>query len=122
LFDRRDSNSKYSLLINQHEAEELAMANIYVYRLENPIDWWLGWMNKMEFQANLRQVFYDPAPVYDQVDHALREFQVFERKAFEVARGLGWEGDVSDGPYIAGVPFRWFSGRSALYDRVEAEE
>ena len=42
------------------------MSEIYVFRLDTPMDWWVGWMNETEFQAKVRKIYYDPQPVIDQ--------------------------------------------------------
>jgi hypothetical protein len=31
-------------------------------------------------------------------------YEAFRDKAMELARGLGWRGDIRDGPFIAGMP------------------
>jgi hypothetical protein len=54
----------------------------FVYQ-RGPIDHWWGWMTTQNLDEKLQKV----------VDHALASFRADGR----------WEGDIIDGPYIAGI-------------------
>ena len=73
---------------------------MHVYR-RNPIDFWPGWLTEQEYLANL-EARYIPGDV------ATKHREYYERlgAAKALARRLGWEGDMREGPYIAGFPGR----------------
>jgi hypothetical protein len=78
-----------------------------VYHI-NPIDCWTGWLKSKQFvKRSFRE--YDLAPrdlkeFYDVLwDIRARIDQRFW-KAKEQARKIGWEGDISCGPYFSAIP------------------
>jgi hypothetical protein len=72
--------------------------DVFVYGVE-PIDVWLGWSDEAQFRASVER--WCPP----QGRSAMWAFyEAFRDKAMELARGLGWQGDIRDGPFIAGMP------------------
>jgi hypothetical protein len=59
------------------------------------IDFWPGWMTEKQFEASLKAQMYDGA---------VREYYEFRDAAFALAKKVGWEGDIREGPFIAGLP------------------
>lgn len=75
---------------------------MFVYCL-NPIDLWTGWLSEAEYkQQLLSNMDHDLHAVADAWD----EYISFKSKAFELAKQIGWEGDIRHGetPDIAGLP------------------
>ncbi|MGY4437046.1 hypothetical protein ACVWWO_009523 [Bradyrhizobium sp. F1.13.1] len=67
---------------------------MFAYAL-NPIDHWTGWMTEAQFLAQIRAG-------YMPVDEA--GYFAAKNRALDLARSAGWEGDVRQGPFIAGMP------------------
>jgi hypothetical protein len=66
-----------------------AAAGLHVYSIP-PFDFWDGWLTEKEYlQRSERPVGY----------------YSFRAVAFERARAMGWEGDIREGPYVAGLPY-----------------
>jgi hypothetical protein len=86
------------------------MKTIHVYHLCIPIDFWAGWRTEAEF------------PQHTTADSCIDKhaYGDFRRAAMQLARGLGWDGDI-----------RWGEGgalrrcatkrrlRRAVHDRLE---
>jgi hypothetical protein len=53
------------------------------------IDFWPGWLTEEQFKAAIQSV---------------AEYEDFRDKAFALAKEVGWEGDIREGPFIAGIP------------------
>jgi len=72
--------------------------DIFVYGVE-PIDVWLGWNDEEQFRASVDRwcVLESRGPFW-----AL--YEAFRDQSMEIARSLGWQGDIREGPFIAGVP------------------
>jgi len=95
--------------------DDVRMANIpdgFVY-VTGPIDWWPAWTK------------VDTPPVEDygnyagmtEAEHAastLREREELLESAKEKFRAAGWEGDVTMGPYFAGLPTDDETGRTMV--------
>ncbi len=64
------------------------------------IDFWDGWQNEPEFLASLFKG-YD---LVEDAESAVSRYVKTLRKAKEVATHIGWEGDIREGPFIAGLP------------------
>lgn len=65
---------------------------MYVYA-GCPIDFWSGWMPEAEYLAALAANEEDQATYYMRLGAA----QV-------LAKRLGWEGDMRQGPFVSGLP------------------
>ncbi len=72
--------------------------DLFIYGVE-PIDAWLGWMDEHQFRASLDR-WYAP----EDRDLIWTIYENFRNAAQKAARDAGWEGDVREGPFIAGVP------------------
>ncbi len=72
--------------------------DIFVYCVE-PIDIWLGWNDEEQFKASV-----DRWCTPESRDPFWALYEAFRDQSMEIARGLGWRGDVREGPFIAGVP------------------
>ncbi|TCU25298.1 hypothetical protein [Rhizobium laguerreae] len=66
---------------------------IYVYSLP-PIDFWHGWMNAEQYEASMDNTFGGPTN-----DHLN-----FLERAMELASAVGWEGDMTQGPFFTALP------------------
>ncbi|MET4789568.1 hypothetical protein ABIF64_001746 [Bradyrhizobium japonicum] len=60
------------------------------------IDFWTGWKTEQEFLREL-QGDHDSS-------NAVNEYNALKVQAMELAKKVGWEGDVRQGPFIAGLP------------------
>lgn len=69
----------------------------------NPIDFWHGWMSEAEYR---KQIIENYGRDLHQAASEWDEYLDFKEKAFELAKRLGWEGDIRGGdtPDIAGLP------------------
>ena len=73
---------------------------VYCYQLDTPIDFWIGAMTEDELFAAAERAFPD-----ENAPHRVaRKIRALERLARDGFRGLGWEGDVREGPYYFGLP------------------
>ena len=68
------------------------MKTLFVYHLP-PIDFWVGWKKEEDF-------------IRDELDDVefLAEYKQRKANAMVVAKEIGWEGDMREGPFIAGLP------------------
>lgn len=71
---------------------------IHIYCVE-PIDSWLGWSDEEQFRSSLDRWC---APANRNVFWTL--YEQFRDRSQELARDFEWEGDIREGPFIAGVP------------------
>lgn len=63
-----------------------------------PIDFWIGWLSERQFIDSLHEAEW---AAEDQIE----KYPRFLMQAKKLAGDhLGWQGDVSDGPYISAVP------------------
>jgi hypothetical protein len=67
---------------------------MFVYA-RSAIDYWPGWISEEAFLRELN----DEYSVIDPAD-----YQSLKQKAFELAHKVGWEGDIREGPFVAGLP------------------
>ncbi len=67
---------------------------MFAYAL-TPIDHWTGWMSEAEFLSQLGEGYM---PVDESAYLATKD------RALDLARSAGWEGDIRQGPFIAGLP------------------
>ena len=81
---------------------------MYLYSL-SPIDWWQGWMTEEQFEKNCEEI-YGPT----EMGSAMAAYKVFRQKAFALAKENGWEGDVREGPFVAGLPPSGGDSQSAI--------
>jgi hypothetical protein len=63
------------------------------------IDFWPGWMTEKDFRANLANVYNVQGGSAEWT-----KYGTFRAKAYELAKKAGWEGDIREGPYVAGLP------------------
>jgi len=68
---------------------------IFVYT-QPPIDWWIGWMTEDEFKVQLRN--------HEDGDREIRDYEAFRSKGYSLARAIDWDGDMREGPFVAGLP------------------
>jgi hypothetical protein len=64
------------------------------------IDFWAGWLEEAEYKNQLPRRFYTP----EDIKNALAKYESFLEKGKGLAAKVGWEGDMRDGPYVAGLP------------------
>lgn len=67
---------------------------IYVYSL-GPIDFWAGMLSEAEYREKMHA---------EDVDHIDEVYIPFFDQAKELARSIGWEGDIRQGPFISALP------------------
>ena len=67
---------------------------MFAYALP-PIDHWTGWKTEGEFLNDLNG---DYLPLGES------EYLATKERALILARDAGWEGDMREGPFIAGLP------------------
>lgn len=72
---------------------------LYAYG-RDPIDFWPGWMTEPHFKASLSDRYHMDSDVLE----AISRYEAFKTSAMELAKKAGWEGDIREGPYIAGLP------------------
>lgn len=65
-----------------------------------PIDFWAGWLTEAEYKDHLAERFYTP----EDIKNALVKYEAFLEKGKRLATEIGWDGDMRDGPYVAGLP------------------
>lgn len=65
-----------------------------------PIDFWPGWLKEDAYLAGLGNVYRAEGEVESAIEHYNRQ----KARAFFLAGKVGWEGDVREGPFIAGLP------------------
>jgi hypothetical protein len=74
-----------------------AIADGHVY-VTPPIDWWVGWMRVEDLRVRGADEHEEArivlATVEPLVEHARRE----------LLNRTGWDGEASDGPFVAGMP------------------
>lgn len=72
---------------------------IYVYAV-GPIDFWSGWLTPEEAIGPT-----DTAGAHEPSKIDQSDFEEFFGQAKEIARSTrGWEGDIRQGPFVAGFP------------------
>jgi hypothetical protein len=64
------------------------------------IDYWPGWIKEQELK---NQLISEMMPV-EHGNRSISTYFAFLAKAQELARKIGWEGDIGSGPFIAGLP------------------
>jgi hypothetical protein len=67
---------------------------IHVYGLA-PVDFWGGWSKPEDVLTD------DP---HDWQGIQRSDYEAFLERAKEIARRLGWEGDMRQGAFLAGIP------------------
>lgn len=72
---------------------------MYVY-CGNPIDFWTGWMTEAEYLATLETVDFDGNPT----NEGLAAYYTRLGAAQVLAKRVGWEGDMRQGPFVSGLP------------------
>lgn len=72
--------------------------DIFVYGVE-PIDAWLGWSDEAQFRASV-----DRWCAPESRDAMWTFYEAFRDNAMDIARTLGWQGDIREGPFTAGMP------------------
>lgn len=65
-----------------------------------PIDFWSGWMREDEYLQSLVREHHSSGGLAT----AIRGYEDFRDEGFQMARKIGWEGDIRQGPFIAGLP------------------
>lgn len=72
---------------------------MYVYA-GTPIDFWEGWKTEAEYLASLNtsDAFGDPT------SDGLAAYYKRLGAAQLLAKGVGWEGDIREGPFVSGIP------------------
>jgi hypothetical protein len=69
---------------------------LFVY-VTAPIDFWDGWTREGRYVKELAaRDYYSPK--------AVAEYKALMSVAMELARGLGWDGDIREGPYVTALP------------------
>jgi hypothetical protein len=71
------------------------MNPIFVYDC-GPIDWWVGWATEKEFLAQLAALQFG--------EEATSAYHHRRHAGLVLARKAGWEGDMREGPFVAGLP------------------
>lgn len=71
---------------------------MFVYA-RTAIDYWSGWMTEEQY---LKQLGTSGVP--GEAPRQAAQYEQFKRKAFALAKKVGWEGDIREGPFIAGLP------------------
>jgi hypothetical protein len=74
---------------------------MFVYMVP-PIDYWQGWIAEREFLTS-----YVQDRTYEDIEwtaHRIKAYSAFREGALALAKRMGWEGDIHDGPYVAAVP------------------
>ncbi len=84
--------------VNPTTTSEPITIDIFVYGVE-PIDAWLGWSDEAQFRASVDKWCYP-----ERRDAIWALYEAFRDRAQIIARDLGWQGDIREGPFIAGVP------------------
>jgi hypothetical protein len=74
---------------------------MFAYSRE-PIDFWPGWLTETEFKSQLESRYESEG---DQ-SGAWARYGDFRAKAEAAAKKIGWEGDMREGPFVAGLPGR----------------
>lgn len=72
---------------------------MFVYG-RSAIDFWPGWLTEAEFKASVERAFYSG----EDRSFVWAEYVKFRDRAYAVAKTIGWEGDIREGPYVAGLP------------------
>lgn len=73
---------------------------MFVYMVP-PIDYWNGWTEEKEF---LRSFVQEHEYELDWLAYRVKAYSAFRKAALELAKRMGWEGDICSGPYVAAVP------------------
>ena len=73
------------------------MPKIYVYAID-PIDHWVGWFTESDFIKSLDN------SEFNWFKSVLEDYQAFKQQALDQEHDVGWEGDMGEGPYVAGIP------------------
>jgi hypothetical protein len=71
---------------------------MFAYRLPS-INSWNGWMTESRYLEELAEEAKAEAS-----SSSVSKYEALRSKAFELARNVGWEGDIREGPFIAGIP------------------
>ena len=71
---------------------------MFIHVHDMPIDFWEGWLTEDQYKSQLT--------ADDDFGRAstIAEYEELRDEAFELARAKGWEGDIRQGPFIAGIP------------------
>lgn len=72
--------------------------DIFVYGVE-PIDAWLAWSDEEQLKASV-----DRWCSSERRSGFWAFYEAFRDQSMEIARSLGWQGDIREGPFVAGVP------------------
>jgi hypothetical protein len=64
------------------------------------IDFWPGWLSEEEFKAQLAHRCFTQRDIAN----AWSRYEQFRDRAYDLAKKVGWEGDIRSGPFIAGLP------------------
>lgn len=73
------------------------MSKLYVYSID-PIDYWPGWYQEADYLKSVQE--YDEIPGASFAD----EYHALKKRALAAADSAGWEGDIREGPFVAGLP------------------
>lgn len=63
------------------------------------IDFWPGWLAEEQFLDQLKAIYTS-----DDAEKATGEYEELKQSAFLLAKKVGWEGDIREGPFVAGLP------------------
>jgi len=74
------------------------LMSIFVYE-KAPIDFWAGWVTEDDFKQQLRKEGTDENFKAD-----WNKYLAFRNTAQSLASDIGWEGDVTSGPYVSAIP------------------
>ena len=70
---------------------------MYIYSID-PIDFWPGWYKEADYLKSVDDVD-------DLVGNTfVEEYQALKKRALAKALDAGWEGDIREGPFVAGLP------------------
>jgi hypothetical protein len=65
-----------------------------------PIDVWTGWLTEAQY---LDQLAKEEEEGFGS-SSSVAKYEELRSQAFDLAKKAGWEGDIRQGPFIAGLP------------------
>ena len=68
-----------------------------------PINFWHGWLTEDAYRRQLVELDTQQGELGGESD-AIAKYEARRDAALALARRVGWEGDIREGPFIAGLP------------------
>lgn len=68
--------------------------------VREPIDHWLGWMTEDQYCLQVRADSRDSKIA----EKSIRKYKAFRGRAYALGMKADWDGDINEGPFIAGLP------------------